>query len=50
MKLKLIPAALTRDKAMIDQLKGIGIEKGRPFNPDEATRNILNVAARGDDG
>jgi hypothetical protein len=37
---------LTRDKAMIDQLKGIGIEKGKPFNPDEATKNILNAAAR----
>jgi hypothetical protein len=37
---------LTRDKAMIDQLKGIGIEKGRPFNPDGATKNMLNAAAR----
>ena len=37
---------LTRDKAMIDQLKGIGIEKGRPFNPDEATKDIFNAAAR----
>jgi hypothetical protein len=36
---------LTRDKAMIDQLKSIGIEKGKPFNPDEATQRILNVAA-----
>ena len=25
---------LTRDKVMIDQLKTIGIEKGKPFNPD----------------
>ena len=25
---------LERDKAMIDQLKTIGIEKGKPFNPD----------------
>ena len=24
---------LTRDKAMIDLLKSIGIEKGKPFNP-----------------
>jgi hypothetical protein len=37
---------LTRDKAMIDQLKTIGIEKGKPFNPDEATKGILNAAAR----
>ena len=36
---------LVRDKAMIDQLKGIGIEKGKPFNPDEATKGILNAAA-----
>jgi hypothetical protein len=37
---------LVRDKAMIDQLKTIGIEKGKPFNPDEATKGILNAAAR----
>src|SRR3984885_11920496 len=37
---------LVRDKAMIDQLRSIGIEKGKPFSPDEATKNILNVAAR----
>ena len=37
---------LTRDKAMIDQLKTIGIEKGKPFNPDEPTKEILNMAAR----
>lgn len=36
---------LTRDKAMIDQLKSIGIEKGKPFHPDEATQMILNAAA-----
>jgi hypothetical protein len=36
---------LTRDKAMIDQLKSIGIEKGESFNPDEATRRLLNAAA-----
>jgi len=28
---------LTRDKAMIDQLKAIGIEKGKPFAPDTKT-------------
>jgi hypothetical protein len=37
---------LVRDKAMIDQLKTIGIEKGKPFNPDDATKGILNAAAR----
>jgi hypothetical protein len=36
---------LTRDKAMIDQLKSIGIEKGKPFDPDEATQRQLNAAA-----
>jgi hypothetical protein len=36
---------LTRDKAMIDQLKSIGIEKGKPFNPDPKTQGILNEAA-----
>jgi hypothetical protein len=35
---------LTRDKVMIDQLKSIGIEKGKPFNPDATTRDILNRA------
>jgi hypothetical protein len=35
----------TRDKAMIDQLKSIGIEKGKPFNPDAQTVEILKRAA-----
>jgi hypothetical protein len=37
---------LTRDKAMIDVLNTIGIEKGKPFNPDEKTRHVLADAAR----
>ena len=37
---------LARDKAMIDQLKTIGIEKGKPFNPDANTQKIFNAAAR----
>jgi hypothetical protein len=37
---------LTRDKVMIDYLKTIGIEKGKPFNPDDKTKRILGVAAR----
>jgi hypothetical protein len=37
---------LTRDKAMIDSLKSIGIEKGKPFNPDANTQKILNDAVR----
>ena len=42
---------LTRDMAMIDQLKSIGIEKarlpdgqGKPFQPDARTKEILNAA------
>jgi hypothetical protein len=34
----------TRDKAMIDQLKSIGIEKGKPFNPDAKMQDVLNEA------
>ncbi len=37
---------LTRDKAMIDSLKTIGIEKGKPFNPDEKAKRILADAVR----
>jgi hypothetical protein len=37
---------LPRDRAMIDQLKTIGIEKGRQFNPDAATLAILDDAGR----
>src|SRR4029077_9060824 len=36
---------LDRDRSMIDLLKSIGIEKGKPFDPDESTKAILNVAA-----
>ena len=36
---------LHRDRAMIDQLKSIGIEKGKPFNPDADTQEILKQAA-----
>ncbi len=37
---------LTRDKVMIDLLKSIGIEKGKPFTPDAATKDMLGKAAR----
>ncbi len=37
---------LTRDKVMIDFLKTIGIEKGKPFAPDEKTKAIFDEAAR----
>jgi len=34
-----------RDRAMIDQLKSVGIEKGKPFAPDAATKALLTSAA-----
>jgi hypothetical protein len=37
---------LQRDRAMIDQLKTLGIEKGKPFAPSEATKTLLASAAR----
>jgi hypothetical protein len=37
---------LPRDKLMIDMLKSIGIEKGKPFSPDAKTQDTLNSAAR----
>lgn len=36
---------LERDRAMIDPLKLIGVEKGKTFNPDEKTRKALNAGA-----
>ena len=35
---------LERDLAMMGLLSAIGIEKGRPFNPDEKTQQILEMA------
>jgi hypothetical protein len=37
---------LARDKMMIDQLKSIGIEKGKDFTPNATTQEILKRAAR----
>jgi hypothetical protein len=37
---------LARDKMMIDQLKSIGVEKGKDFTPDATKREVLNRAAR----
>jgi hypothetical protein len=37
---------LERDKAMIDQLRTMGIERGKPFNPDAGTQKILIEAIR----
>ena len=34
-----------RDKVMMGMLKTIGIEKGKPYNPDEKTRKIFRQAA-----
>jgi hypothetical protein len=36
---------LQRDRAMIDKLKSVGIEKGKPFAPDPETRKLLDSAA-----
>lgn len=37
---------LQRDRAMIDTLRSLGIEKGKPFKPAQATTDALNLAAR----
>ena len=37
---------LTRDKVMIDDLRTIGIAKGKAFGPDPATRQLLTEAAQ----
>lgn len=36
---------LERDRAMIDTLRTLGIEKGKPYKPDGKTRNTLEAAA-----
>lgn len=35
---------LERDRAMIDTLKAIGIERGEPFEPDERTKRLFDEA------
>ena len=37
---------LERDRAMIDPLKSLGIEQGKPFKPDRKTAGILKSAAQ----
>lgn len=37
---------LSRDLIMVDFLKTIGIEKGKPFNADARTKEILNAAIK----
>jgi hypothetical protein len=36
---------IARDMAMIDPLRSLGIEKGKPFKPDAETRSLLDAAA-----
>ena len=36
---------LQRDRAMIDQLRSLGIEEGKSFSPDARTGDLLNAAA-----
>jgi hypothetical protein len=35
---------IERDRVMIDQLKTLGIEKGKPFAPGDETKKVLNDA------
>jgi hypothetical protein len=37
---------LERDRAMIQKLQSLGIEKGKPFKPDVATEKILDDAVK----
>ncbi len=37
---------LPRDRAMIDQLKSLGIEKGKPYRPDEARATALTAGVQ----
>jgi hypothetical protein len=37
---------LSRDRAMIDALRSLGIEKGKPFNPDAKTKAALEAGIR----
>jgi hypothetical protein len=37
---------LERDRAMIDVLKTLGIERGKPFSPDAGTKAALEAGAR----
>jgi hypothetical protein len=37
---------LERDRAMIEQLQTIGIKKGKTFNPDARTQEILGIAVK----
>jgi hypothetical protein len=34
---------IARDRVMIDQLRSLGIEKGKPFTPDDSTKTALEA-------
>lgn len=36
----------TRDKVMIEMLQTLGIEKGKPFSPDDRMKSLLDAAAK----
>lgn len=35
---------IPRDRPMVDQLRTIGIEKGKPFAPDDTTKKALETS------
>jgi hypothetical protein len=37
---------IDRDRAMIDSLKSLGIEKGKPFSPSDATKALMTSAVK----
>jgi hypothetical protein len=37
---------IDRDRVMIDSLKSLGIEKGKPFNPSETMKALMTSAAK----
>lgn len=37
---------LDRDRAMIDRLKALGIEKGKAFQPDQQMRDVMDMGAK----
>ena len=37
---------IDRDRVMIDALKSLGIEKGKPFNPSESMKALMNSAVK----
>src|SRR6516162_6113032 len=37
---------LERDRAMIEKLQALGVEKGKPFKPDAATEKVLDAAVK----